>query len=318
MNDHLTPTTMTGKLKAIMNNHSPVVRTIFPAVGDNIHTYIDAQGVLRIPEGTQEIVMGAFTDELAIFSVWFPDSVTMIGSEAFKGCSNLESVRFPRFFLEIHRAAFMSSGLECVKMTTCNVIGSSAFSGCRHLIRVQLPCNLKAIGEYAFDGCVRMETINIPRSLTVIGAYAFALTHSLDCVLTIPKNCDTSPGSFEECGACVLTTANGVPLSAQQVLNIGLGCFGNLTKSVQDLPLVREVLLEWAPTDQDTAPTEESVAILDQPLKKRRIILTLPPELVTMILGFVHTPISIVDTRFPRIRSINDNGIVPQNMWVQL
>ena len=306
MSDHLTPTTMTGKLKAIVNNHSPVVYTIFPDVGDDINTYIDAQGVLRIPEGTQEIVMGAFKGNLAIERVWFPDSVTVIGLEAFKDCFNLKVVRFPRSRLEIHRAAFMNSGIERVILTTCNVIGSSAFSGCRHLIRVQLPSNLKAIGEYAFDLCVRMETINIPRSVTVIGVYAFASTHSLDCVLTIPKNCDTFQGSFEDCGACVLTTGIGVPLSAQQVLNIGFDCFGDLTRNVQDLPLVREVLLQWAPTHQDTAPTE----ILDQPLKKRRIaptpdMLTLPPEVVMMILGYVGTPISIVDTRLPRVRSVN-------------
>ena len=85
-------------------------------------------------------------------SVVMPDSIRIIGDEAFFTCNALNSV-------------IMSKGL--------NSIGSFAFLGSRNLKSIDIPEGTTSIGKYAFDSCSSLDLIKIPASLSSIGKAAF-------------------------------------------------------------------------------------------------------------------------------------------------
>ncbi len=90
--------------------------------------------------------------ESDIESVIMPDSVTVIGREAFKDCKKLHTV-------------ILSKGLE--------TIGESAFMGCTALISIELPNSLKTIVNYAFYQCSSLKKIKIPKSVLSTGYETF-------------------------------------------------------------------------------------------------------------------------------------------------
>ncbi len=96
--------------------------------------------------------------ELVIPAVIEGCPVTMIGSEAFYGCTRLTGVTLP---------------------TGVTVIEDYAFEGCRSLLTVNLPNTLLSIGEGAFDGCRAIASLTIPASVETLGSYAFYNCYAL-------------------------------------------------------------------------------------------------------------------------------------------
>ena len=84
--------------------------------------------------------------------VIIPNSVTVIGDNAFSYCENLTSVAIPNSVI---------------------AIGNEAFTYCDHLNTVTIPNSVTTIGDWAFFGCNRFNYIIIPNSVTSIGNYAF-------------------------------------------------------------------------------------------------------------------------------------------------
>ncbi len=82
----------------------------------------------------------AFRDCTNIESVFVPDSVTRIYGSAFENCTNLNSVSIPE---------------------TLTWLGGSAFGNCTSLKSVTLPVNLSFIGDRAFYGCTNLTSIEI-------------------------------------------------------------------------------------------------------------------------------------------------------------
>lgn len=107
--------------------------------------------------------------------VVIPDSVTIIGDEAFKDCSGLKSVTVPSSVKTIGNSAFMGcSGLEKVIISNGLVnIGNSAFNGCSGLKNITIPESVVNIGHSAFFGCMSLTDITIPQNVQTIGGSAF-------------------------------------------------------------------------------------------------------------------------------------------------
>jgi len=84
--------------------------------------------------------------------VIIPNSVTVIGDNAFSYCENLTSVVIPNGVI---------------------TIGNNAFSYCDYLNNVTISNSVTTIGDWAFFGCNRFNYIIIPNSVTSIGNYAF-------------------------------------------------------------------------------------------------------------------------------------------------
>lgn len=94
---------------------------------------------------------GAFKNNTAITSVNIADTVTQIGSEAFYGCTALETV-------------------ECTGVLE---IGDSAFSGCTSLNSINLGDSVTTIGALAFADVTSLKRISLPESITSIASDSF-------------------------------------------------------------------------------------------------------------------------------------------------
>ncbi len=65
---------------------------VFETEGDILVKYNGEDEIVRIPDGIKEIGKKAFADNKKIRKVFLPDTVEMIGTSAFQGCSDLETV----------------------------------------------------------------------------------------------------------------------------------------------------------------------------------------------------------------------------------
>ena len=82
----------------------------------------------------------------------FPEGVTYIGSNAFRGLSNLEELEIPK---------------------TVKRIEDGAFAGCTGLTELPIPYGLEGIGSEAFRGLSRLEALELPEGLDTIEDGAF-------------------------------------------------------------------------------------------------------------------------------------------------
>lgn len=99
----------------------------------------DEQGFV-IEDGVLEKYEGTETE-----SVDIPDSVTVIGVEAFEDHEEITQIHIPDSVTEI---------------------GRCAFAGCTNLEQLELPSGLVKIGQGVLEKCMKVTRINIPLSLT--------------------------------------------------------------------------------------------------------------------------------------------------------
>ena len=142
-------------------------------------------------------------------SVAFPPSithngvtynVTKIGNNAFKLCTNLNSITIP---------------------SSVKTIGDWAFYYCNALTSITIPNSVTSIGEYAFYQCSALSSIAIPNGVTKIESYTFSYCNSLESV-TIPNSVSSIEiGAFSGCND--LTSIN-IP---QSVTSIGSSAFND-------------------------------------------------------------------------------------------
>ena len=126
---------------------------------------------------------------LNITDVFIPDSVTVIGKEAFRTCRYLASVTIPDSVTMIDQYAFYS----CSALTTLIIpdsvtaINMRAFDACSSLVYVRLSENLTTLEEMLFMNCFGLKTVTIPDKVTTIKNDVFYNCNGLE-VIIIPEN----------------------------------------------------------------------------------------------------------------------------------
>lgn len=154
-----------------------------------------------IPETVTVVSSGFLQNNTTIRTLVVPGHVTAIESNAFRGCTNLESVVFERSDTELTvgvsafygctalKTVEFAEGLtalggsafaHCSALTeitnlpgTLTTLGTSTFAGCTDLTCVVLPDSVVSVGTALFDGCTGLETVTLSQNLTALPGYAF-------------------------------------------------------------------------------------------------------------------------------------------------
>ncbi len=137
-----------------------------------------------------------------------PDSVTVIGDNAFNGCTGLTSITIPNSVTTIEAQAFMEcSGLERVTFDNSpTAIGNDIFKGCSRLSSLSFGNSVTTIGSNAFQGCSSLETLTIPSSVNSILGSPFKDCISLAEIIVEAGN--NTYDSRNGCNAIIETSSN--------------------------------------------------------------------------------------------------------------
>ena len=84
--------------------------------------------------------LGGYKGQTELESIVIPDTVTVIGSEAFSGCASLKSIEIP---------------------ASVTLIESGAFEGCTSLTNMTIPKTVKEVQWSIFDKCTNLESVEI-------------------------------------------------------------------------------------------------------------------------------------------------------------
>ena len=136
-----------------------------------------------IPEGVMSIGSSAFAS-CNLKTLTLPESLTTLGSDAFRYNQMLEKIEIPSKVTEIPQSCFERClSLESVTIPEgVTAIGDDAFQSC-NLNALTLPESLEAIGSYAFFGNRSLKSVNIPAKVKTIESYAFASCGLTDLVI---------------------------------------------------------------------------------------------------------------------------------------
>ena len=150
-----------------------------------------------------ELIPAGFLKSSKVTSVTLPNSVTIIGSEAFFDCTLLSGISIPGSVTYIRDYAFYNCrGLTSISLGhSVETIGESAFENCSGLVSVIIPNSVTTIGGYAFEGCSRLISVTIGKGVTNIGSlifYSCSQLTNVACLAVTPPSIDY--GLFDDMG----------------------------------------------------------------------------------------------------------------------
>lgn len=150
------------------------------SIGNHSFEDCDRLSKVRFPLSLKSIGDSAFKS-CSITELVIPDSVTELGSEVFRSCYKLKSVKIGEGIAEIPGWGFQS----CIRLkevvfpSGLKIIGDRAFAVCDELSSITFPEGLLYINDNAFQSCKTMTDLYLPDSLIGVGYMAFE-----ECSLT--------------------------------------------------------------------------------------------------------------------------------------
>ncbi len=118
-----------------------------------------------IPDSVTSIGSYAFRDCTSLTSITIADSVTSIGSSAFSGCTGLTSITIP---------------------DSVTSIGYKAFYGCTGLTNATIGSGVTSIGGSVFYGCSKLATVNVKATSVPTGGSNMFQSCSSSLVIYVP------------------------------------------------------------------------------------------------------------------------------------
>lgn len=114
---------------------------------------------IYFPNTLTSIGSNAFRNCQGLNKVKLPNSLETIGESAFRSCQNLKDINLPSSITSIGPTAFHQSGLEHVSLR-CSV-GGDSFYNCPNLVEVEIYDGTKLLDAAAFSNCQNLKDIYI-------------------------------------------------------------------------------------------------------------------------------------------------------------
>lgn len=135
---------------------------------------------VMIPESVKIIGNEAFSECIALEWVEMPSEMESIGYRAFYGCESLSSIEIPEGITELKSATFQNcKALDFIILpSSLKKISDRVFKECSSLSGIQLPSDLQIIDTEAFHSCKDLSTV-VVENLNKLGDNAFAYCEKL-------------------------------------------------------------------------------------------------------------------------------------------
>ena len=142
-----------------------------------------------------------FTYCSSLTEVILPDSLLIIGTNAFNGCSSLANIDLPDGLTTIRGNAFTSCAFKTVKIPeTVTYIGDYAFQSCSNLESLNIPVGVTYLGCNNFQ-YTKVSKVVIPSTVTGAGKDMFHSINTLDTIVLGCADITNYNGSFfSSCG----------------------------------------------------------------------------------------------------------------------
>jgi hypothetical protein len=155
---------------------------------------------ISIPAGVKIIEEGAFSFCESLKQVIFHEGLEEIHQGAFKLYGDLKEVKLPNSLRIIGEEAFLSAGLVYISIPPAvKKIHKQAFSK-NSLKEIHLSEGLEQIGVKAFEFNKLLKGINLPKSLKQIDHFAFLWCSSLKKVEVLNESITLGKGVFSHTG----------------------------------------------------------------------------------------------------------------------
>jgi hypothetical protein len=200
-------------------------------------------GRYTIPNSVKMIGPDAFLSAERLTSIVMPNNLTDVGANAFIGCSALtnftvlvgsralssvDGVLYDKQHNFLLQYPTGRSGPYTVPLWVSE-IASRAFAGCTRLTRVAIMEKVSTIGSQAFDGCISLTNVILPNRLDSINDGLFENCTHLSSI-AIPGGVTTiGDNAFTGCGAL---TALGLPDSIQSIGSFAFAACSSLVDVV--------------------------------------------------------------------------------------
>ena len=163
---------------------------------------------ITIPKNVTSIGAYSFIECSNLQTVIFEERTTetlVLGTEVFKGCSNLSELSIPDVVSNIpDEFCCNCSSLTSIDLpANCKSIGDAAFEDCA-LTAITIPSICTSLGRNAFERCTELQEVifeerNDVSSVFSIGQCAFSNCSSLTSII-LPKGCKALPDyAFYKC-----------------------------------------------------------------------------------------------------------------------
>ena len=125
----------------------------------------------NIPMGIIKINWRAFQDT-NLENITIPNSVKIIGTDAFYRCENLKTIKLP-IGVELYGDAFSRSGLESIELKDVKLQDPFIFRDCKQLKSVIIKGDTPVIPTSTFEKCFNLTHVELPETLEQIGRDVF-------------------------------------------------------------------------------------------------------------------------------------------------
>ena len=153
--------------------------------------------MITLPTVEGDLTLGSniFDSCTALVKVSLGGSVVKIPSSAFLNCTGLTSLSIPETVTSVGTTAFKGSGLTSITIPGSITAGaSSMFENCVALETVVFETGFTKLDSTTFAGCTSLKSVTLPDTLTYIGSSAFKDCTSLT-VIEIPETVENIYGS---------------------------------------------------------------------------------------------------------------------------